>query len=309
MGELIAATIRTTAPILLAALGGLLCARAGVFNIALEGLMLMGAFAVIAGAYFSGSVWLGLLGAMAVGVATALVFAFCIQRLRADVIIAGLAINILALGLTTFLLKVWFGVDGSFTSDQISGLPTVHLPLLPDTFFLNNLSILIYVSWVLVAAIAWFLYRTPWGLTLRAVGEFPAAATTAGINVRTVRYLAVAASGALCGLAGAQLANGYLTGTFTENMTAGRGYLAFTAVIFGAAQPGLVFTASLLLGVADALGVRLQLLQVPIPAEFVLMFPYVLTLVALFLTSAARYRGGELPVDELALSEQAQESL
>ncbi|SRR5579884_156649 len=309
MGELIAATIRTTAPILLAALGGLLCARAGVFNIALEGLMLMGAFAVIAGAYFSGSVWLGLLGAMAVGVATALVFAFFIQRLRADVIIAGLAINILALGLTTFLLKVWFGVDGSFTSDQISGLPTVYLPLLPDTFFLNNLSILIYVSWVLVAAIAWFLYRTPWGLTLRAVGEFPAAATTAGINVRTVRYLAVAASGALCGLAGAQLANGYLTGTFTENMTAGRGYLAFTAVIFGAAQPGLVFAASLLLGMADALGVRLQLLQVPIPAEFVLMFPYVLTLVALFLTSAARHRGGELPVDELALSEQAQESL
>lgn len=308
MGELVGATIRMTAPILLAAMGGLLSARAGVFNIALEGLMLVGAFAVIAGAQFGGSTAAGLVAAVLAGAGTALVFAFVILRLRADVIIAGLAINILALGLTTFLLKLWFGVEGSFTSSDISGLPTVDLPFLPATFFLNRLSVLVYVAWILVLLVSWFLYRTPWGLTLRAVGEFPAAATTAGIDVRRVRYLAIAASGALCGLAGAQLANGYLTGTFTENMTAGRGYLAFTAVIFGAAQPLLVLAASLLLGVADAIGVRLQLLQIPVPAEFVLMAPYILTLLALWLTSVVRNRSGRLPVDELALSEQAQEA-
>lgn len=288
---LLNSTFRFVTPILLAALGGLICERVGVFNIALEGLMLTGAFAAVVGSYFAGNAVVGVLAAIMAGIALAGIFAFFAINLRGDMIVLGIALNLLTSGLTIFLLRTIFGVKGAFQDPAVQGLGKIELPILADVPVLGPLlsghSWVIYLTWLLVAAMYIFLFQHPLGLRMRGVGEHPEAAATLGVNVAALRYLAVLLSGALCGLAGAQLSLGNVT-LFVENMSAGRGWIAVVAVMFGQAHPLGVFAASLLFGLADSIGFRLQGLQMP--SQFTGMVPYVVTLVSLFIVESQRRR-------------------
>ncbi|MEV5981629.1 ABC transporter permease [Streptomyces sp. NPDC052114] len=272
-------------PILLAALGGAICERAGVFNIGLEGMMLIGCFAAVAGSWSTGSAWLGVaLAALASG-AYAMILAVGTITLRGDAVVLGVALNLLAVGLTGFLLRTTFGVQGTFSDPDLAGLGGIDLGFLGPVF--SGHSPLVYVSWAAVAVAAVFLARHPWGLRLRGVGEAPDAAATLGVSPAKYQYLAVLTSGLLCGLAGAQLALGNVT-LFSENMTAGRGWIAVVAVMLGRALPLGVLLAGLLFGVAEAVGFRLQ--GNGLPQQAADAAPYVVTLVALFLSTARRKR-------------------
>ncbi len=281
-------TLRFAAPILLAALGGLLCERAGVFNIALEGLMLTGAFAAVAGSYQAGSL-AGVGAAVLAGAALAGVLAVFAVGLGADEIVAGIALNLLAAGLTVFLLRALFGVKGAFQDPRIEGLGKLELPVIGHIPFLGPLisghSWVVYLSVLLVVAIWVLLFHHPFGLRLRGVGEHAEAAATLGVNVRAVRGIAVIASGMLCGLAGAQLSLGNVS-LFVEGMSAGRGWIAVVAVLLGRAHPAGVAAACLVFGFTDSLGFRLQ--GRDIPSQFTAMLPYVVTLVGLAIASQRR---------------------
>jgi ABC-type uncharacterized transport system permease subunit len=267
-------------PILFAALAGALCQRAGVFNISLEGTMLVGAFAGVAGSWYTGSVWLGVLIAMITGTAYALILAIAHVSLGGDAIVLGVAINLLAVGLTSFLIRTVFGTRGTFSDPALQGLPDLDLGGIP---VLSGHSLLVYLSWLTVPALAVLLYRHRWGLRLRGVGERPEAAASLGISVTRYRYGVILAGGALCGLAGAQLALGNVT-LFSENMTAGRGWIAVVAVMLGRALPYGVLAAAVLFGLAEAFGFRLQ--GVGLPQQATDAAPYVVTLLALFVSSA-----------------------
>jgi ABC-type uncharacterized transport system permease subunit len=286
------ATLRTMTPILLAALGGVISEQAGVFNIALEGLMLFGAFFAVVGSHLAANSWLGVLVGMLASGVLACIFALVVLRLKADVIISALGINLLASGLTTYVMKMWFGVVGSFTSDRVQGLPQVVIPVIGKIPFIGPIlsghTPLVYISLILVAVTGFCLYRTTIGMNLRAVGENSEAAETAGISVLAYKTWAVILTGVFCGLAGAHLSLGYVT-MFTEDMTAGRGFVAYTAVVFGKANPRFVLVASLLFGIAEALTFRVQRLGVP--PSLVLMLPYILTIYALLLRTGIGQRG------------------
>ncbi len=278
-------TLRFAAPLLLAALGGLLCERAGVFNIALEGLMLAGAFAAVAGSYRAGSV-AGVGLAVLAGAVLAAVLAVFAVGLKADEIVAGIALNLLASGLTVFLLRALFGVRGAFQDPRIEGLGKLDLPVISHIPLLGPLisghSWVVYLSVLLVAAIWVLLFHHPLGLRLRGVGEHAEAAATLGVNVRAMRGTAVILSGMLCGLAGAQLSLGNVS-LFVEGMSAGRGWIAVVAVLLGRAHPAGVAVACLAFGFTDSLGFRLQGRE--IPSQFTAMLPYVVTLVGLAIVS------------------------
>jgi general nucleoside transport system permease protein len=267
-------------PILFAALAGALCQRAGVFNSSLEGTMLVGAFAGVAGSWYTGSVWLGVLLAAVAGTAYSLILAVGHVSFGGDAIVLGVAINLLAVGLTSFLIRTVFGTRGTFSDPALQGLPDLDLGGIP---VLSGHSLLVYLSWLTVPALAVLLYRHRWGLRLRGVGERPEAAASLGISVTRYRYGVILAGGALCGLAGAQLALGNVT-LFSENMTAGRGWIAVVAVMLGRALPYGVLAAAVLFGLAEAFGFRLQ--GVGLPQQATDAAPYVVTLLALFVSSA-----------------------
>lgn len=287
---LLHSTLRFTAPLLLAALGGLLCERAGVFNIALEGLMLAGAFAAVAGSYASGSI-AGVFWAVLAGGALAAVLAVFAVGLDADEIVAGIALNLLATGLTVFLLRAIFGVKGAFRDPRIEGLGKLELPLIDGVPILGPLlsghSWVVYLSLFLVAALWALLFHHPLGLRLRGVGEHAQAAATLGVDARATRGAAVIASGMLCGLAGAQLSLGNVS-LFVEGMSAGRGWIAVVAVLLGRAHPAGVAAACLVFGFTDSLGFRLQGRE--IPSQFTAMLPYLVTLVGLAIFASRRGR-------------------
>ena len=268
--ELIQSTLRLATPLILAALGGLLSERSGVINIALEGMILVGAFFGMLGSYWTGNPWIGVTLGMAVGGLLGLLHAALTQRGKLNHIVSGVALNILALGLTTYLLRRIFQHAGG--SPPVNGLPQWNLGLGPQ-------NPLFYLAVILALGMSFLLFRTPIGLRIRAAGEHPEAASTVGIRVRTVRYLAVTASGILGGLAGAYLSLGQLN-MFAEGMSGGRGFIALAAVIFGKWNPLGVTGAALFFGFFDALQMRLQG-QTAIPSEFMLMLPYALTIVAL----------------------------
>ncbi|HEY8284192.1 MAG TPA: ABC transporter permease [Chloroflexota bacterium] len=286
---LLNSTVDSVTPVLLAALGGLICARAGVFNIALEGLMLTGAFFAVVGSYYSGNAFVGILAAMAAGAVLAAIFALLAIRLRGDVIVIGIALNLLAAGSTVFLLRALFGVQGAFQDPRIQGIGTMTLPGIDQVSvigpILSGHTWIVYCSWALVAVTYVMLFRHRIGLRLRGVGEQPEAAATLGIHVERVQFAAIICSGLLCGLAGAQLSLGEVT-LFVENMSAGRGWIAVVAVMLGQAHPLGVFAASILFGFADSIGIRLQ--GVGVPSQFTSMLPYVITLAALFIVQARR---------------------
>lgn len=278
---LLYATLRVTTPVLLAAMGGVLCEVSGFPNIALEGLMLVAAFFAVVVSAATGSAALGLLAAVAAAVALAAVLAFVVLDLRADPIIAGFATIIAAGGLTVFLMSTWFGDKGSYSPATVVPLPRLDLPGLERVPLLgpalDGQNVLVYVALLLVPAVHLLLFRTPFGLRLRAAGESPEAATSVGLDVRRLRYAAVLLSGVCCGLAGANLSLGYLN-MFVRGMTAGRGFIALAAVLLGGTTPYGTLLASLGFGFAEALAVRLQTLQ--LPAQLVLMLPYLATAAA-----------------------------
>lgn len=288
---LLNSTLRFVTPILLAALGGALCQRVGIFNIALEGLMLTGAFGAVAGSYWFHSAGLGVLTAVLAATLLAAVFALFTVKLGSDEIVTGIAINLLAAGLTVYLLRSLFGVKGAFQDPAIVGLQKLDISGLQAIPFIGPLlsghSWIVYLALVLVGALQLFLFRHRLGLRLRGVGENPEAALTLGVNVSAIQFGTILVSGALCGLAGAQLSLGNVT-LFVENMSAGRGWMAVVAVMLGRSHPVGVLAACLLFGFTDSLGFRLQGLR--LPSQFTETIPYLVTLLSLFLVATYRRR-------------------
>jgi general nucleoside transport system permease protein len=281
--SLLAAGIRLATPLMFAALGGILSERSGVINIGLEGMMVAGTFGGYVGALMGQNPWAGVVGGMLAGAALGFLFAVMAVLLRGDQVVLGTGINIIAVGLTAFFYRAMYrgGISQFFPGFQNLPVPGLaRLPVAGPVLF--NQIPLVYLAYVLVPVVTFILYRTTWGLKLRAVGEHPRAVDTAGISVRGVRMIAVTFSGALAGLGGAFLCVGQLS-AFTEGLVAGRGFIALAAVIFGRWNPLRAALACLVFGLADALQLRLQGLGVPIPYEFLLMFPYVLTLVTFVL--------------------------
>ena len=288
ISDTLASTIRIATPLLLMALGGLLCQRAGVFNIALEGFSLIGAFAAIAVVQFTGgNVWLGLLGAAAVGAVYSSLYALFVTRFKADHIIASIAMNTLAAGMTSYLLRSMFEVQGAYSPDNIDKLEMIQIPVLKNIPILNCLSgqsIMTYFAIAMVAVIYILLFRTKAGLNICAVGESEDAAKTAGVRPGLVRLQVILASGALCGLAGAYLST-ISVSQLSEDMVQGRGFKAFTTFVFGNAHPVATALVSLLFGFADAIGIRIELIGMNIPPSIIKMFPYILAIAALAISS------------------------
>jgi general nucleoside transport system permease protein len=272
-------TLQRATPLALGAMAGILCERSGVVNIAIEGMMLFAAFAGAFAASASGNLWVGLVVGLAAGALLAYVHAGLSITYRVDQIISGTVINIFALGITSYLASGLFteypdlNDSGTFASWRIPLLS--RIPVIGPVLFRNN--VFVYLMLVLVPLLTWFLFRTRWGLRVRAVGEHPRAADTVGINVFRVRYRSVILGGAMAGLAGSYLTLGSV-GTFEQNMTAGRGFIALAAMIFGRWNPVGALGAALLFGFAESLQTKLAILQTPIPSQFLLMAPYVLTL-------------------------------
>ncbi len=268
--SLIFSSIRLSTPLILAALGGMFSERSGVINIALEGMMLAGAFTAAAVTYASGSPWIGLAAAVVSGVLSALILAVASIRYKADQVVVGTAINILMIGLPGFLSGAFFLSSGS-------------TPQIPIEHLIPNAPILMAFAFV---PLTWYvLYRTPFGLRLRAVGENPEAADAAGVNVARMRYGGVLLSGALAAIGGAYLSIGQ-SSLFTRNMTSGRGFIALAALIFGKWRPVQTLCACLFFGLTEAITIQMQgVVKLPsgedIPVQFIQMVPYVLTIVVL----------------------------
>jgi simple sugar transport system permease protein len=269
----LAQTLRIAIPYLFAASGGVISERAGLIGLGLEGYMLSGAFCGAVASYYSGSPWFGLLGAMAGGVAMALLYAVTAIRFRADQVVVGIAINLLVIGLTRFFLRLAF--HSSSNSPRVPGFGAEQSGTGFGALATNPL---IWLGIVAVAAMAWLLYRTAFGLRVRAAGEHPAAAISVGIRVDRIRYIAAALSGALASLGGAYLALDQHQ--FSAEMTAGRGFIALAATIFGRWDPVRAALACLLFAAAETLQIQLQGTQL-IPSQFVEMIPYALTIIAL----------------------------
>lgn len=306
-------TVRLSVPLLLACLAGLYSERAGVFDIGLEGKMLAGAFAGAAAASVYGSAWIGLVAAILVSIALSLVHGFASITHRGNQIVSGVAINFIAAGSTIILGQAWFrqggrtpplGSDGSRFetinlpfADSISGIPVLG-PIYSE--LLSGHSILVYVAFAAVPLTWWVLFRTRFGLRLRAVGENPAAVDTAGISVVWLRYRAVICCGILCGLAGAYLSVAQNAG-FVKDMTAGKGFIALAALIFAKWKPINAMYACLLFGFLDAIAIRFSGIKIPglfeIPAQFMQALPYILTVILLagFIGKAIPPKAGGQP--------------
>lgn len=278
--DLVSSLLRFGTPLILAAMGGILCERAGIVNIGLEGMMLIGAFFGVLGSYLTGSPWVGVLMAMAAGMAVGLLHAVVTIRFGADQIISGTAVNLIALGGTAYLLVQIYGRPGG--SPQVKGFSSTPIPLLSKIPIIGpglfGQSWFLWFAPLLAVALWWFLSRTRGGLRLRASGEQPHALAAAGVGVLPLRYAAVAASGVLCGLGGAYLSLSLLN-SFSENMTAGRGFIALAAVIFGGWRPLHALGAALFFGLANALVIRLP--QDVLDPQLLHLIPYVATIVAL----------------------------
>ena len=267
----LAQTIRIAVPYLFAASGGALAERAGIVSLSLEGYMLGGAFGAVIGAHYSGSAWLGMLIGIAAGLILAGIHAVCTLRFKADQVVSGVAINLFTVGVTRFLLQLAF--DSSSNSSRVAGFGDEDVG---GALALAS-NPLVWLGLAAMPIIGFVVNRTTFGLRVRAVGEHPVAATTLGVPVQRVRYVAVLTSGALAALGGAYLALDQHQ--FTDSMTAGRGFIALAAVIFGRWIPFRVGIACVLFAAAETMQIRLQGAQL-IPSQFVAMIPYVLTIVA-----------------------------
>ena len=294
--SLLDATVRLSAPLLLACLAGLYSERSGIFDIGLEGKMLAAAFAAAAAAAVTGSMWIGLAAGLSISMLTALLQGAAAITLRGNQLIAGVAINMLAAGMTTFLGQQWFHQGGRTPAlgagerfetvtlpfaNELAGIPIVG-PIYRE--LISGHYLLVYVAFLAVPVTAFVLFRTRFGLRLRAVGENPKAVDTAGISVTRLRYSAVLITGLLCGFAGAYLSIAQGSG-FGNNMTAGRGFIALAALIFAKWRPVPAMFTCLLFGFFEALQIRLQGVDLPVlgqvPVQAIQALPYVLTVVLL----------------------------
>jgi len=283
---IIASALRLATPLIFAALGGVFSERSGVVNIALEGIMIMGAFFAILAMEFVSSPWIAVIAAMLIGVLTALLLGFLAINLKANQVVAGVAINMLAGSLTAFLLEMVWHRSGQ--TDTVANALTRNpealsflegIPVLGKLF--SGLTPFVYLAIILTFISYYVLYKTPFGLRIRAVGEHPKAADTVGISVYKVRYICVMISGALAGLAGASLSLGTVN-LFREGMTSGKGFIALAAMIFGKWHPIGALLACLFFGVAEAIQIQASSLGLGwIPSEFLQMLPYVATILAL----------------------------
>jgi simple sugar transport system permease protein len=289
--EFFAATVRMASPVLYATMGGILNERAGIINIGLEGIMLTGALTGVVVAFYTGDPWVGFAAATVAGGLVALVHAFLSISLEANQIVSGAAINIACLGLTSFVIRILFGLKEQ--QRTVPHFVPTHVPVLSDIpvlgpiFFAQN--VVVYAAYALVPLLAFVLYRSRWGLVIIASGEHPRAADTMGIDPNRVRYVCTVLSGMAGGAGGASLSLGQLH-FFVDDMTGGRGFMALAALIFGRWDPVGGLVACLLFGAADALQFRIQATGVNVPYQFMLMLPYVLTLVVLVIFMA-RARG------------------
>ena len=286
---LIYATIRASTPILFAALAAVITQQADIINIGTEGIMLVGAFTAVAVSYFTGSWILGVAAAMGGGAVIAMIMAVGHIKYDSEICAIGMGINLFAIAITKFLMQVLFNTNGTFSDPAIVPIPTVHLPFLEHIPVLNELlNDWCFTEWfviIFIIILQFLFYKTVWGLRLRAVGQFPMAAQTAGINVNAVKYQAMLISGLIGGLAGAHLSLGYST-QFVENMTNNRGFMGVAAMYFGGANPVLTAVGCLLFGFSDSVGARLQ--AYGFPAQFVLMTPYLVTVIVLAVSMAIK---------------------
>jgi len=309
--QILDSALRLATPLLFACLAGLFSERSGIFDIGLEGKMLASAFMAGSVAAFTGNVWLGMLGGIGASVFLALVHGVASITFRGNQLISGVAINFLASGITVIVGQNWFHIGGR--TPQLEGaarfqditLPFAEslrdVPVLGPIYYelLSGHTILVYVGLFSVLATWWVLYRTRFGLRLRAVGENPESVDTAGISVIRLRYSAVVIAGVLCGLSGAYLSTGLAAG-FVKEMSAGRGFIALAALIFAKWRPGYALMACLLFGLLEALGNRFQnieILGINIPVQFMQALPYILTVVILagFVGKAIPPRAGGEP--------------
>ncbi len=290
------ATVRVATPLILCAMAGLFSERSGVIDIGLEGKMLAAAFIAASVAAVTGSAWLALAGGIAMAIGLALLHGFACITHNGNQVVSGLAINILASGLTVVLGIAWFHRGGDTPSLEAAArfmpiaLPMARsfadVPLLGTLYsrLISGHNLLVYVAFFAVPAVWWVVYRTRFGLRLRAVGENPKAVDTAGISVTWLRYRAVLICGVLTGIAGTYLSIAHNAG-FAREMTAGQGYIALAAMIFGKWRPWPAFGACLIFGLLDAIAIRLQGVRVPgigeVPVQFVQALPYVMTVVLL----------------------------
>ena len=278
---LFAAALRMATPIVYAALGGIFSERVGIINIGLEGTMLTSAFAGVTTSFYTGNPWLGVVVAVLVGGLIGLLHALLTVKFVGNQIVSGTGINIFALGFTAYMSQIIWGSRGA--SEGVRGLGTWTIPVIADLPVVGPIigshSPLVYLMLVVTVLSYVVLFRTPLGLRIRAVGEHPTAAETAGINVIRIKFLCVILSGMLAGLGGAFMSLGHLN-LFTRGMTGGRGFIAMAAMIFGKWMPFGAFGASLLFGLADALQMRLQSLGL-LPPQIILTIPYLLTVAVL----------------------------
>jgi simple sugar transport system permease protein len=279
--DFLAASLRLSVPLAYAALGGLWSERSGVLNIGLEGMLLSGAFASAVVTFATGSVLLGIIAAFLLGGAIGLLHAALCVSLRVNQLVSGLAINLATTGLTAFFARLIFQQDAV---QSLPPLPAIAIPGLQSLPILGSLlfqqDALVYLLMLLIPFSTYLLFHTSMGLALRAVGEYPRAADTAGIAVGRVRYVSVAMGGALAGLGGAYLTLAQVR-FFTEDMSAGRGFIALAALIFGRWHPIATVLACLLFGATEALQLRIQTLNLNIPYQFLLMLPYGIALLAM----------------------------
>lgn len=282
IGELILSTVRMATPILLVALAELYSERAGLVNIGLDGIMAFGALTGFMVSFLSGSPFLGIVAGACGGVLINMIYAYCTITLCAPQIVYGMAINIFAPAVASFIYRVYFGV--SSTLAQATLMKTVAIPGLKDIPFLGKLLFdqppMVYFAYLMVAFTAIFFNRTKAGLNYKAVGEYPKAAETLGINVILQKYVASIICGALAGIGGAYLTTCYVN-TYSDGVVAGRGFIALSAVIFGRWSAGGVLMACLLFGFCDALQLRLQIFSAGTPYQLFQMIPYLFTLAAL----------------------------
>ncbi|MBI9109128.1 MAG: ABC transporter permease [Spirochaetales bacterium] len=285
--ELVAAAIRMGVPLLFAALGATFVSSCGMMNIAIDGSMLVGTFVAVVAGFLSQSLAVGFIGAGIGGMMLALLIGLLIVKLKGDGIVVGIGGNLFAWGITVFILEELFRMKGSFTASPVPSFKAISLPIIENIPYLNTIfsgyTLPVYLS-ILIAIIAWIvLYRTPIGLIIRGTGANKEAVKAAGINTDMVQIACFAVSGFLAGLGGACLSIANLQGFWTENMTAGRGYIALCAAAFGRNNPKFVVLACLLFGLADAIGIRFQVLQWE--PSFVLMIPYIVTILMLWASS------------------------
>ena len=284
---LLAAAVIAGTPILFAALGELITERAGIINLGVEGIMLMGAVAGFMAAVSTSNPWIGLLASMLAGGGLACVHAFLTITLRANQVVTGLALTIFGTGFSGYIGKSYIGipVPTPFKASPLG--PLADIPFIGPVFFQHD--VLVYISYVLVIAIWYFMYYTQPGLNLRALGENPAAMDALGLNVFRLRYIYVVIGGMLGGVGGAYLSLAYAP-SWLENMTAGRGWIAVALVIFALWNPWRALLGAYLFGGIDALGFRLQVLGLPVSPFFLKMLPYLFTVLILVVV-VARHKG------------------